>query len=499
MTKAEQRFAWSGRATPFAACFSPIQMPPRSIVGAVSRRVAAQCRRSRRSQIDFSATKIIVARNLKPDATIVPKQRCLWSETAVAPLALASLSGPCDTEVAIIGAGLAGLSVALALAERGVAAVVLEAGEIGEGASGRNGGQVIGGLRHLPDELVEAYGRERGVRLHEFGLGTADAAFALIRRLGLDCDAAQDGWINTADTPAGMEQAARRVASWQKHGVAARLLDRAELQDLTGTQAYLGGWLLPGSGCVQPLSLVRELARAAADAGAQVHIRSRAHAILRDGQGWRIATAAGSLGAKCVLIATNALTGALSPAVAQSTLPVWSFQIATEPLPASSGIMRTGAGISDNRRILRYFRRDAAGRLVVGGKGTAVAPNGIGSFGLQRETMARLYPQLREVAPAYYWGGQVAVTIDRLPRIFTVDDGVLATLGCNGKGIAWNLALGPVLADALTGAPLDALPLPPATPPRPIPFHSLRRVYAGVGATWLRLRDRFDHGAGVAG
>ncbi|MBX9907501.1 MAG: FAD-binding oxidoreductase [Beijerinckiaceae bacterium] len=422
----------------------------------------------------------------------MPAQRCLWTETAIAGPALPSLAGPCEAEVAIVGAGFAGLSTALALAERGVAVVVLEAGAIGEGASGRNGGQVIAGLRHFPDELVEAYGRERGRRLYDFGAGTADAAFALIARHDLRCDATREGWINVTDTQAGLELVARRVDAWQANGVAARQLRRAELRDLTGTDAYLGGWIDPRGGGVQPLSLVRELARAAQAAGSVIHVGSRAEALTRRGRDWRIATARGHVTARRVLIATNALAGPLSPPLARSFLPVWSYQIATDPLPASAGVMSTGAVVSDSRRVLRYFRRDSAGRLIVGGKGTPTGPKGPGSFNLQKLTLARLYPQLGEIKPTYYWGGQVSLTLDRLPRLFVLEDGVLATLGCNGKGVAWNLALGSVLAEALTGAELDTLPLPPARPPSPIPFHGLKRVYAAAGSAWLRFRDTIE-------
>lgn len=421
-----------------------------------------------------------------------PSQRSLWSETAVAAPSLGPLTGPVDTEVAIIGAGIAGLSVALALAERGVATTVIEAGDLGDGASGRNGGQVIGGLRHLPDELIEAFGAERGRRLHEFGLGTARAAFDLIHRHGLDCDAVQEGWINAADSSAALDQSRRRVLAWQKKGVAARLLQRDELAALTGTQAYLGGWILPGSGSVQPLSLVRELARVATAAGANIHIRSRATRLARDGSGWRVETAGGHVRARRILLATNALADGLVPALAKSLLPVWSFQIATEPGMASGDIMRTDAVVSDTRRVLRYFRKDRDGRIIVGGKGAPGGPRGPASFDLQLRMLRRLFPTLARADPAYWWGGQVAITLDRLPRLFVLGDGAFATLGCNGKGVAWNLALGPILAEALTGTAPDTLPLPPARPPSPIPFHAFKRVYASAGSAWLRLRDKLE-------
>lgn len=424
-----------------------------------------------------------------------PSERCLWSQTAGPAPDLPSFTGPAETDIAIVGGGFAGLSAALALAERGVCVTVLEAGEIGSGASGRTGGQIIAGLRHFPEDLTAVYGPAVGRRLYDFGVTTARDTFALIRRHGLQCDAVQNGWINAADSPAALEQSRRRVAAWQAQGVDARFLERDELEALTGTGAYLGGWIHPEGGSVQPLSLARELARVARAKGALIHPRSRVRAMSRtDGQ-WRLDTAAGTLTSSRLLLATNAVADKLAPPVAQSVLPVWSFQIATDPLPASLGILASDAVISDTRRVLRYFRKDRDGRLLVGGKGAPGGPKGVTSFGLQLHMLHQLFPGLKDVTPAYYWGGQVAVTLDRLPRLFTLGEGGLATVGCNGKGVAWNMALGPILADALTGTALDMLPLPPATAPSPIPFHGLKRLYSAAGSTWLRLCDRLESAA----
>jgi glycine/D-amino acid oxidase-like deaminating enzyme len=141
--------------------------------------------------------------------------------------------------------------------------------------------------------------------------------------------------------------------------------------------------------------------------------------------------------------------------------------------------------------VLRYFRIDGHGRLIIGGKGKASAPKDLGDFTLQRETLGRLYPELAEQPIEHGWGGQVAITIDRLPRIFALGDGAFAHIGCNGKGVAWCCAIGPVLADLLEGADPEASPMP-VTSLRTIPFHQMRRLYVAVGGAWLRLRDRFD-------
>lgn len=394
--------------------------------------------------------------------------------------------------MAIVGGGYAGLSTALHLAERGVPATVLESGAIGGGASGRNGGQVLYGGKHSRRELTARFGEAAGERLFRFGTGAPDAAFGLIRRLHLQCDAMQAGSIYAADSQAGLEETRGKHQALQADGVAARWLDRAAIAEATASNAYLGGYFNPLGGSVQPLSLVRELARAAQAAGACIHEHSAALALQRQGADWNVRTARGSIRARKVLIATQGRPGSLYPALEGSVLPVWSFQVATDPLPQPLGLLSTGTVVSDTRRVLRYFRSDREGRLMMGGKGTLRSPKGPQSFALQHKALAHLYPQLAEQPIRWWWGGEVAVTLDRLPRLFTLGDGVLASVACNGKGVAWNVALGSVLADALTGAALDTLPLPPATPLQTIPFHFLKQAYSAAGSSWLRLLDGID-------
>ncbi|MBX3502083.1 MAG: FAD-binding oxidoreductase [Alphaproteobacteria bacterium] len=422
-----------------------------------------------------------------------PLSASLWGATARPAPATPSLSETAEADVAIVGGGFSGLSTAISLAERGRSVRVLEAFEPGWGASGRNGGQVIPGARHLPDELVDAYGRERGERLHRWGAKTADAAFALIERLELDCEPVRTGWIQAADTETAMDESRKRVAGLQKAGAPARMLDREQFRALVGSDAYIGGWIHEGGGAVQPLSLVRELARAAQTLGVHVHGGSPATAIARDGAGWRVMTPNGSVAAPRLLMATNALTGNVWPRLREATLPVWSHQIATTPLGANARtrVIPQGQPVSDTRRVLRYFRIDGHGRLIIGGKGKASAPKDDRDFSLQRETLGRLYPDLADQPIEHGWGGQVAITVDHLPRIFALGDGAFAHIGCNGRGVAWCCAIGPVLADLLDGADPEASPMP-VTSLRTIPFHQMRRLYVAVGGAWLRLRDRFD-------
>ncbi len=417
------------------------------------------------------------------------RQRSLWQETATPPVALLPLEGVAEAEVAIIGAGFTGLSTALALAERGVAVTVLEAEAPGAGASGANGGQVIPGLKHFVPDLVKDFGDALGRRLHQAGAVDTDALFALIARLGIECEATRAGWLQVADNPVALEECRDRCRAWAEWGAPVRMLGAEEVRAITGASGYLGGWIDERGGSVQPLSLARGLARAALVAGARIHAPARVTAIRPDGAGWRLETAQGALRARRVLLATNATPGRLWPGLAHTIMAVWSFQTATRP---GAGVLPGGQVVSDTRRVLRYWRRDAAGRLVVGGKGTLRAPRGPRSFSVPERMRARLYPALPDAAPDYYWGGRVGITPDRLPRLFRLAAGVFAVMQDNGKGVAWCTAAGPALADLLTGAPAEELALPPVTPLRPIPLHPFRSVYAAAGSLYFRARDALD-------
>jgi len=421
-----------------------------------------------------------------------PGGRPLWAASAPAAHDPSPLEGACEAEVVVIGAGFSGLSAALALAERRVSVVVLEAGLPGAGASGLSGGQVIPGLRHHLADLVAAYGETLGRRLHGFGIAAADALWDIVDRHAIACEADRGGWIQGAESAAALAEAGRRVRSWQDVGAPVALLDRDETYARTGAEGYVGGWIHHGGGAVQPLAFTRGLAAAAIAAGARVHAHSAALRILGEGAGWRVETARGAVSARRVLIATNALTAKLWPRLARSILPVWSYQAATGPGAAPAhGLLAGAAAVSDTRRVLRYFRRDAAGRVVVGGKGLLRAPRDARDFALQRRMIGRLFPALSDAPFEHWWGGQVAVTLDRLPRLFALAPGVWATYGCNGKGVAWCTALGVPLAALLTGTPARDLPLPPEERLREIPFHGLKTVYAAVGSLWLRVQDRF--------
>ncbi|MBI1262151.1 MAG: FAD-dependent oxidoreductase [Rhizobiales bacterium] len=418
----------------------------------------------------------------------------LWAATAANNVAFPALTEDMTADTVIIGAGMSGLSTALHLAETNQNVVVLEARTPGFGASGQSGGQVIAGLRHFKSDLAKVYGEEKGAQAHAFGGAAAQATFDIIKRHNIDCDAINTGWIQVADSDTALSESEARVAAWQLLGAPVRMLSRDETIALTGTQDYLGGWIDERGGSLQPLSYTLGLAQRAAALGARIFTNSPAISVHHDGVMWQVKSAHGIVRAKSLLLATNALSDGLWPGLRQMILPVWSFQIATAPLSESDRqhILPGRQAVSDTRRVLRYFRVDRDHRVIVGGKGTMFAPKNAGDFRLQQTMLERLYPQLADMPIEYRWGGEVAVTIGRLPRVLRLGPNGYASLGCNGKGVAWCSALGAPLAEMLTTGNEDVLPIP-VSQVAPIPFHALRSIYVAIGSSWLRLRDAMDH------
>ncbi|MBU9523199.1 NAD(P)/FAD-dependent oxidoreductase [Burkholderia multivorans] len=414
----------------------------------------------------------------------------LWAATATPAPATPALDASASCDVAIVGAGFTGLSTALHLAERGVNVRVIDGAQPGWGASGRNGGQVIPGLKYDPDELVRRFG-DAGERLASIAGGAADTVFDLIARHAIDCDARRNGWIQPAPTAAMLDTVARRAQQWAARGAPVDLLDREEVERRLGTRAYAGGWIDRRAGSVQPLSYTRGLVRAAQANGAVIHGSTRATALTRAHGRWRIDTASGAtLSADRVVIATNGYTDGLWPGLRRSVMAANSFIVATQPLAPDIGgdILAGGEVASDARRLLLYFRRDAAGRLLMGGRGPFAEPRAASDWRHLERAATLLYPQLKDVRFEYRWAGRVAITADFLPHVHEPAPGVTIALGYNGRGIAMATTLGKYLAAHLAG---DArLPLPLRTTPiRPIPFHGLQRFYIAAGVAWYRLLD----------
>ena len=419
--------------------------------------------------------------------------KSLWAASALPAPQTPAFAGEKEADVVVVGGGFTGLSTALHAAEAGAKVVLLETAEPGWGASGRNGGQVIPGLKLEADELIARYGAERGEALFQFGQRAADLVFDLIERHAIACHAERRGWIQAAHGPPAIALAEKRAAECAERGAKVELLSAARIGELTGTEGYVGGWIHHGGGMLQPLSFARGLAAAALAAGAAIHGHSPVTALVREGALWRVETPGGQVRAQQVVLATNAYSGPLWPGIEASVIPIFSYQVATRPLSDNlrRSILAGGLPVSDTRRLLRYFRLDHTGRLLVGGRGALREAEELRFYAGILKSLRTLYPQVGDIDVDYCWAGRVAITIDHVPHLHEPAPGLHAMLGFNGRGVAMATACGKMLAERLRGAAPNDLPLP-TTPLKPIAFHRLRNVALTGAIAWKGLLDRWE-------
>jgi len=416
----------------------------------------------------------------------------VWEETAVPAPVVPPLEGTHQASVLVVGAGYLGLSAALHLAQAGVDVIVVDAEAPGWGASGRSGGQVIPGLKYDPSELEATFGRERGERIWRFAGATADFVFDLVARHRLDCNARRAPWIQGIHSQKAAERARRRVDDWTKRGAPVEYLNRGQVAAIAGTEIYIGAFADRRGGALQPLSYVRELARVALGAGARVHAGARVVALDAERSGWRAVTANGAtVRADTVLMATNAYADGLVPGLARSIVAVNSLQIATAPIPPPlrRTLLPNGETLSDTRRVIRYWRLDDEGRLLMGGRGPYREADSANDWDHLAGDVRKHFPALRDIPFTHRWGGRVAVHVDYLPRLHRPHPGLLVAIGCQGRGIAWQTAMGAELARLATDSHYD--PVLPFSPVRPIPFHPLKALGVASTIAAFRALDRF--------
>ncbi len=429
--------------------------------------------------------------------TAIAMPPSLWAASAPPPPATQALVGDARTDVAIIGAGFTGLAAALHLAEAGIACTVLEAAEIGFGASGRNNGQVIPNMSRVdPDDIVagvppELGGQEKGEAFVGLIRDSANLVFDLIRRHGIQAEAVQNGWIQPAHRPSRMKLAEKRVAQWGRRGAPVRMVSAEEMASLAGTEHWLGGWENKSGGRINPLGYARGLARAAMQAGATIHTQSPVQGIQRNGTAWVLTTPRGELRAQRVIIATNAYTTpGLWPKLARSVVPARSYQMATSVLSDNirKSILPQGHALSDTRGDLYFYRFDENGRLVTGG-GLMWSPGWESRIRARiTERVKRVFPQIGEVKFDYIWWGHIGGTVDKRPHVYELAPGVLAWTGCNGRGVGLATALGQELAKASAGVPLAEIAAPVETRLNTILGHEFK----ALGVAWTIAKNRWN-------
>jgi glycine/D-amino acid oxidase-like deaminating enzyme len=424
---------------------------------------------------------------------VVTPQRSAWLRSAPPLCELPILERDLEADTVIIGGGYAGMNAAIRLTELGRDAIVLDMHEPGFGASGRNGGHVVPGLKYDPCQLIERFGEKRGRALATFAGNAAAQTFDLIERYELKCDIRRCGWLQPSVDARTTALVHRRAALWKEFaGVQTTVLDAAQTKAATGTSFYIGAWIDPRGGQLQPLAYARELARVAASRGVRIFRNSRANQLLRSHGRWHVSVNGATVRAHSILVCTNGYTTRLIPSLRRSYIAASSILCATEPLPLpmQKEIMPARIPISDARRLINYMQFDADGRFMIGARGSFGLHEPESYFDRLRSTAEHIFPALKGVEWKDAWGGNFALTKDHLPHVHNPAEGLFAVLGCNGRGVAMHSQLGRLVADLAMGemSP-DQCPLP-ISPITPIPIHACRRIAVEVTALCYRVLDR---------
>jgi glycine/D-amino acid oxidase-like deaminating enzyme len=420
-------------------------------------------------------------------------EQSLWSALAPTSAELPPAQGLLHADVTIIGAGVLGLSAALALAEAGCSILVVEAEQIAFGASGRNTGFVVPSLKGSLSlaQAAKLVGPAKADSLLRAVGHAGSLVFDLIRRLKIDCSAEQTGVVQAAVNDAGLAVIDMQVRGYASVGVTLEAADAERIRTITGFAGYRGALIVPTGGQINPLAYVRGLATAAAAAGARIY-QGRVASMQPAAAGWCLRTTQGAeIHTAKVISATNAMVGDLLPPVARAIIPLQSYQIATQPLneDVRRAILPARQPLVDLRNHPFALRWSPDNRLVTGGAalfdgGDSVAR--MARFLLKR--LNRLVPGLPGLRVEHAWRGAIAGTGDFMPRVWDLGHGLFAPIGCNGRGIALSTALGSCMAQyLLTGDP-HTLPVP-VTAPRPWRVPVLKGIAPSAWLMQARLKD----------
>jgi glycine/D-amino acid oxidase-like deaminating enzyme len=427
-------------------------------------------------------------------------EKTFWLETVEIPTPVAR-DFPQQADVAIIGAGFTGLSAARTLAKSGASVAVFDAQTIGWGASSRNGGMVLTGLKLPASTLIARYGKEATARMYAASLESIDFAEKLVREENITCDFARCGHLEVACKPKHFDDFRRSAYETARHfNHRQRLIPRDQLQSEIGSAIYHGGLVDESSAGVNPARLVAGLASAAERAGAAIFEHSPVEDIQREGaRGWKIATQRGTLRAQNVFVATSGYTSRVTPTLQKKIIPIGSYIIVTEVLPEklAAELSPRNRMIFDSKNYLYYYRLTPDRRMLFGGR-AAFFPETSSTIRRSSEILRRgmltVYPQLRDAKIEYVWGGTLDFAFDIMPHAGQLD-GLHFSLGYAGHGVAMSSYLGDKIAHSILHGregnsggnenPFAQIPFPSA----PLGLYNGRPWFLPVAGVWYKILD----------
>ncbi|MDT0577086.1 FAD-binding oxidoreductase [Croceicoccus sp. F390] len=412
---------------------------------------------------------------------LVPISLSGWTAPEPPPSHYPQLQQDIDTDVIIIGAGLAGSSLALHLTEQGVDTVILEARQPGWGASGRNAGHVLPVLKDL-----RAFNRfpDQGKAFLDIFREHRAIPFDLSHQHGIDCDAMQSGYLNAATSKIAYERF-KAGAVWLEDRELEEIdtLGTAQMQETTGSRHFTHGVVYKSGGRINPYLFTNGLLAAAVRMGAVVHGDSEAIALSRSTNRWRVRTSGGNVNGRRVVFCTNAYPGNIVPAFTKGFYPLTAYGVATEPLPKELAdlIMPSGMTLAEVPIDLNPLVKDRHGRLVLSSiPAFARADDAAWHFANHLRWIHKLWPHSRDadIRLGHYWTGRVAMRKREFPGVFELQPGVFGLMYFNAWGNVMAPLLGKLFAHALARDEMDKLPFP-IEKPEPVAMQRQREILIG--------------------
>src|SRR5437667_893071 len=428
------------------------------------------------------------------------REKNYWLETVATSPAPSAGDLPDYADVAIVGAGYCGLSAARTLAKRGVKVAVFEAETFGWGASSRNGGMVLTGMKLPVPTLIKRYGREAVRRMYAASLDSIDCVEQIVREENIDCSFSRCGHLEVACKQShfdGYEESAALIKREFNHAL--RIIPRSELRAEIGSDSYFGGMVDETSAGLNPARYVAGLAHAAHHAGASLYDRTRVTSVepqnSTGGRKFRVQTSRGAITSREVILASGAYTTEATPALRKKIIPIGSYIIATEILPADLAreLSPRSRMIFDSKHFLYYFRLTPDNRMLFGGR-AAFFPETENTVRRSAEILRRgmigVYPQLRGVKVEFVWGGTLDFTLDVMPHAGKLD-GMYFAAGFAGHGVAAATWFGAKLAGLICGEPNDIPFGGIKFPAAPFGLRSGNTWALPLAGAWYRILDFF--------